>query len=105
MDTSVKPPQLEPREIQGKGFHERFHIDSRGRRWNFVQKERLDPRFRGDMNGSLQKSVVWICTECDGVEPVKYDALVHDSVIVADPTKQLDKHDCDLERVRQIMES
>jgi len=48
--------------------------------------------------------LVWICTECGGEEPVKYDSFIHDEVIVPDPTAQLDAHDCDLSRVRQIMD-
>jgi hypothetical protein len=49
--------------------------------------------------------LVWVCTECGGIEPVMYDVVVHDEVIVPDPTDQLDLHDCDLTRVYQVMES
>ncbi len=68
---------------------------------------RYDAHYKGTIipPWSTPTPLWWICTECDGLEPVKYDALVHDSVIVSDPSKQLDQHDCDLERVRQIMES
>jgi hypothetical protein len=30
--------------------------------------------------------------------------IIHDELIVEDPTKQLDRHDCDEERVRRVLE-
>lgn len=97
-------------EIRKKGFHERFHVDSHGRRWNFVQKRRLKDEGSGGPYASVGRSwnegkLVWICSSCGREEPVIYEHMVHDEVIVPDPTEQLDAHSCDLERVRQVMAS
>lgn len=90
-------------EVQKKGFHERFHVDSHGRRWNLVQEGRLCPDVPSDHQWN-QNRLFWTCAVCGGKEPVKYEHLIHDEVTVRDPTEQLDTHSCDLERVRQVME-
>jgi hypothetical protein len=99
---------MQVRDLKKKGFHERFHDDSRGRRWDFVQKSGFSSRFAADLPSdhpwNLGK-LVWKCSECGGEEPIKYDSFIHDEVIVPDPTAQLDAHDCDLSRVRQVMDS
>lgn len=95
-------------DVQKKGFNERFHVDSRGRRWDFVQRERLHEEF-GPYGASgrrwNEEKLVWVCRACGGEEPVRYEHLIHDEVTVRDPTEQLDAHSCDVERVRQVMES
>lgn len=93
------------RDIQKKGFHERFHVDSHGRRWNFTQVGRMLPGFRAASGQFNKDQLFWVCTECGGRENVKFEHFVHDEVTVPDPTDQLDAHDCDVERVRQVMES
>lgn len=96
------------KEVNGKGFHERFHEDSRGRRWDFVQRERLHARSASQFSPDHpwnQGKLFWVCSECGTAEPVLYDHFVHDEVIVPDPTEQLDRHDCDEGRVRQVMET
>jgi len=98
---------LETRDVQKKGFHERFHIDSRKRKWLFLQRGKLTDEAGPNSAGRAwnEGKLVWICTSCGGVEPVRYDYLVHDEATVPDPTEQLDAHDCDLERIRQVMDA
>lgn len=91
------------REINKKSIHERFHMDSKGRRWTFTQKERMGRVLPA--NGHLNDGkLVWTCSECECTEPIMYESMIHDEVIVPDPTKQLDLHDCDVARVRQVHE-
>lgn len=90
-------------DVQKKGFHERFHVDSRGRRWDFVQRGRVYGNVSADHVWNQDK-LVWVCTSCGGEEPVRYEHMIHDEVTVKDPTAQLDAHSCDFERVRQVME-
>jgi hypothetical protein len=96
------------KEIVRKGSHERFHEDSKGRRWDFVQKERLHRRSAAQFPPDHpwnQGKLFWVCSECGGIEPVRYESFIHDEVTVPDPTAQLDLHDCGEEHVRQVMET
>jgi hypothetical protein len=83
-------------DIEKKGFHERFHIDDKGRRWNFVQKD--SPLLHLPW-------LFWVCTVCQGEELVQYEHIVHDEVVVKDPTDQLNQHDCDVEHCRQVLQT
>lgn len=95
-------------EIDKKSFHERFHVDSKGRHWDFVQKARLKEEagpYAGVGRSWNEGKLVWKCLACGGEEPVRYNSFIHDEVIVPDPSEQLDAHDCEMVKVRQVMES
>lgn len=91
--------------VKPASFHERFHEDSHGRKWDFVQKKRYGRNSFGYEHPWNRDKLVWVCTVCGGEEPVKYKSIIHDEVIVPNPSDQLDQHDCDLARVFQVMES
>lgn len=91
--------------VKPANFYDRSHTDSLGREWGFVQKGRVSRNSFSYDHPWNQAKLVWVCRICGGEEPVKYKSVIHDEVIVPDPTSQLDQHDCDLTYVGQVMES
>jgi hypothetical protein len=99
---------LKIESVKPASFHERFHEDSLGRKWDFVQKGKVHAHWAtqyGPDHPWNQDKLVWVCTVCGGEEPVEYKNVIHDEVIVPDPTNQLDQHDCNLTYVSQVMDS
>lgn len=91
-------------DLDKRGFHDRWADDSRGRRFDFVQSGRVHRSTVGADAKFPQTALHWKCRACGCVESVKAKHLIHDEVLVEDPTAQLDAHDCDLARARQVME-
>lgn len=92
------------RDLVKKTPFEREVFDSSGRKFTFTQVPFGGRRRLTFRTPDAYKQFQWLCFSCGAHLPVQVSSFVHDEVVVADPTEQLDAHDCDEHRVQEIMD-